>query len=99
MGAPVGNVRLARSFCGLTPKEEAALLDMLNKLHAVNRRAYLGGAERYKIDVAIQSINARVNPPSTAHLLQQGNEIVEQLSPLMQEIDREAAALEDRCSP
>jgi hypothetical protein len=42
--------------CGLTAKEEAALLDMLNKLHSVNRRAYLGGAERYKIDVAIQSI-------------------------------------------
>jgi hypothetical protein len=30
---------------------------------------------------------------------QQGKEIVDQLLPLMAEIDREAAAMEDRCSP
>jgi len=79
---------------GLTKSEERDLKAALDRLHAVNRKPYLGGNERYPIDKAVSNIKQRLEPVPVRALLMEASNICEPLERLLRDIDAHEAVAE-----
>ena len=79
---------------GLTKSEERDLKAALDRLHAVNRKPYLGGNERYAIDKAVSNIKQRLEPVPVRALLMEASNICEPLERLLRDIDAHEAVAE-----
>jgi hypothetical protein len=74
---------------GLTKSDERALRSALDRLHACNRGAYLGGSERYALDLAIMGIKQRLDPTPVHQLLAAAEKVCTPLEHLFRDIDAE----------
>jgi hypothetical protein len=79
---------------GLTKRDEQSLQAALARLTACNRKAFLGGNERYAVDMAIAAINQRLEPTPVHALLSSADKICEPLERLLRDIDAHNAVAE-----
>jgi hypothetical protein len=79
---------------GLTKRDEQQLTAVLARLNACNRRAFLGGTERYALDMAIVGIKQRLEPQPVHALLSQADKVCEPLEHLLRDIDAQTAVAE-----
>jgi hypothetical protein len=79
---------------GLTKSDERSLRAALARLEACNRRPYLGGNERYALDMAAMGIKQRLEPTPVHQLVAAAEKICEPLERLLRDIDAQHAVVE-----
>jgi hypothetical protein len=70
------------------------LRDALDRLNAVNRKACLGGNERYAVDMTVKAIMQRLEPTAVHQLLEAVEKVAAPLEYAFRDIDAQAAAAE-----
>jgi hypothetical protein len=79
---------------GLTKTDERALRSALDRLHACNRKPYLGGNEQYAVDLAILGIKQRLEPTPVHQLLAAAEKVCQPLEHLFRDLDAQEAVAE-----